>query len=63
MLEERPGVQLIQRFTRHFIVTEVVRNYYERCKAILVASPALVARLGLSLPQGTFMLDAVRFGL
>ena len=40
MLEERLGVRLIQRSTRHFVVTEIGRNYYERCKAMLVEAEA-----------------------
>jgi len=36
MLEERLGVRLIQRSTRHFSVTEVGHTYYEHCKAMLV---------------------------
>lgn len=40
MLEERLGARLIQRSTRHFVVTDVGRDYYERCKAMLVEADA-----------------------
>jgi DNA-binding transcriptional LysR family regulator len=40
MLEERLGVRLIQRSTRHFAVTEIGRTYYEHCKAMLVEAEA-----------------------
>lgn len=40
MLEERLGVRLIQRTTRHFSVTEVGQTYYEHCKAMLVEAEA-----------------------
>ncbi|WP_038495543.1 LysR family transcriptional regulator [Collimonas arenae] len=36
LLEERLGVRLLQRTTRHFSVTEVGQTYYEHCKAMLV---------------------------
>lgn len=39
-LEERLGVQLITRSTRRFSVTEVGRNYYQHCKAMLVEAEA-----------------------
>lgn len=35
LLEERLGVRLIQRTTRHFSVTEVGQTYYDHCKAML----------------------------
>ncbi|WP_075323392.1 LysR family transcriptional regulator [Acidithiobacillus albertensis] len=35
-LEERLGVRLIQRSTRHFTVTEIGQIYYTHCKAMLV---------------------------
>src|ERR1700731_4899218 len=34
-LEERPGVRLLNRTTRHVSATEVGQNYYERCLRIL----------------------------
>jgi DNA-binding transcriptional LysR family regulator len=40
MLEERLGVRLIQRSTRHFSVTELGQTYYEHCKAMLVEAEA-----------------------
>lgn len=40
LLEERLGVRLIQRSTRHFAVTEIGRSYYEHCKAMLVEAEA-----------------------
>lgn len=39
-LEERLGVRLIQRSTRHFSVTEIGQTYYEHCKAMLVEADA-----------------------
>ena len=43
MLEERLGVRLIQRSTRHFLVTEIGQNYYAHCKAMLVEADAAQA--------------------
>ncbi|MFJ2986243.1 LysR family transcriptional regulator [Collimonas sp. NPDC087041] len=40
LLEERLGVRLLQRTTRHFSVTEVGQTYYEHCKAMLVEADA-----------------------
>lgn len=39
-LEDRLGVRLIQRSTRHFSVTEIGQTYYEHCKAMLVEAEA-----------------------
>lgn len=39
-LEERLGVRLIQRSTRHFAVTEAGQIYYMHCKAMLVEAEA-----------------------
>lgn len=39
-LEERLGVRLIQRSTRHFAVTEIGQAYYSHCKAMLVEAEA-----------------------
>jgi len=39
-LEERLGVQLIQRSTRRFSVTEIGQIYYRHCKAMLVEAGA-----------------------
>ncbi len=40
LLEERLGVRLIQRSTRRFSVTEVGREYYRHCLAMLVEAEA-----------------------
>jgi DNA-binding transcriptional LysR family regulator len=40
LLEERLGVRLIQRSTRHFFLTEIGQNYYAHCKAMLVEAEA-----------------------
>ncbi|MGO4837609.1 LysR substrate-binding domain-containing protein, partial [Rhizobiaceae sp. 2RAB30] len=40
LLEERLDVRLIQRSTRHFAVTEVGREYYRHCVAMLVEADA-----------------------
>ena len=40
LLEERLGVRLIQRSTRHFSVTEIGQNYYAHCKAMLIEAEA-----------------------
>lgn len=40
LLEERLGVRLIQRSTRHFAVTDIGRSYHEHCKAMLVEAEA-----------------------
>lgn len=40
LLEERLGVRLIQRSTRHFSVTEVGRSFHAHCKAMLVEAEA-----------------------
>lgn len=39
-LEERLGVRLIQRSTRHFSVTEIGQTFYAHCKAMLVEAEA-----------------------
>ena len=43
LLEERLGVRLIQRSTRHFLMTEIGQNYYAHCKAMLVEADAAQA--------------------
>ena len=43
MLEDRLGVRLIQRSTRHFLTTEIGQNYYAHCKAMLVEADAAQA--------------------
>src|SRR5258705_3157355 len=40
LLEERLGVRLLQRSTRHFSVTEVGQTYYAHCKAMLTEAEA-----------------------
>lgn len=40
LLEERLGVRLIQRSSRRFTVTEIGREYYRRCVAMLVEAEA-----------------------
>ncbi|KQY14972.1 LysR family transcriptional regulator [Rhizobium sp. Root73] len=43
LLEERLGVRLIQRSSRHFSVTDLGREYYHRCLAVLVEAEAATA--------------------
>jgi DNA-binding transcriptional LysR family regulator len=40
LLEERLGVRLIQRSTRRFAVTEIGREYYHHCVAMMVEAEA-----------------------
>src|SRR3546814_12316849 len=40
ILEERLGVRLIQRSTRRFAVTEIGREYYRHCVAMVVEADA-----------------------
>lgn len=40
LLEERLGVRLLNRSSRHFSVTEIGREYYGRCVAMLVEAEA-----------------------
>jgi DNA-binding transcriptional LysR family regulator len=40
LLEERLGVRLIQRSTRRFAVTEIGREYYRHCVAMMVEAEA-----------------------
>lgn len=40
LLEERLGVRLIQRSSRHFQITEVGQQYFEHCRAMLVEADA-----------------------
>tara|TARA_R110000850_G_scaffold135112_3_gene256272 strand:- start:1077 stop:1985 length:909 start_codon:yes stop_codon:yes gene_type:complete len=40
VLEERLGVRLIQRSTRHFQVTEIGERYFEHCSAMLIEAEA-----------------------
>ena len=45
LLEERLGVRLIQRSSRHFAVTEVGQDYYRHCTAMLVEAEAAQAAI------------------
>jgi DNA-binding transcriptional LysR family regulator len=40
LLEERVGVRLIQRSTRHFAVTDIGREYYRHCSAVRIEAEA-----------------------
>lgn len=44
-LEERLGVRLIQRTTRHFEVTDIGQTFYQHCKAMLVEAEAAQASI------------------
>jgi DNA-binding transcriptional LysR family regulator len=54
LLEERLGVRLILRSTRHFSVTEIGQSYYAHCKAMLVEAEAAQEAIELtrSEPRG-----------
>lgn len=54
LLEERLGVRLIQRSTRHFSVTEVGQTFYAHCQAMLVEADAAAESIELtrSEPRG-----------
>lgn len=54
LLEERLGVRLLQRSTRHFSVTETGQEYYRHCVAMLVEAEAAreVIERNRSEPQG-----------
>lgn len=59
MLEERLGVRLLQRTTRHFSITDVGQSYYEHCKAMLVEAEAAQEAIELTraTPRGTVRLS------
>ena len=59
LLEERLGVRLIQRSTRHFSVTEVGQDYYRHCVAMLVEAEAAEAAVerSRSEPRGIVRLS------
>jgi DNA-binding transcriptional LysR family regulator len=40
LLEDRLGVRLVQRSTRRFAVTELGREYYRHCVAMLIEAEA-----------------------
>jgi DNA-binding transcriptional LysR family regulator len=48
LLEERLGVRLLQRTTRHFSVTEIGQTFYAHCKAMLVEADAAREAIELS---------------
>ncbi|UZF32366.1 LysR substrate-binding domain-containing protein [Ralstonia pseudosolanacearum] len=54
-LEAQYGVRLLQRSTRHFSVTEIGREFYERCLGVLVEADAAreIMERERSEPQGT----------
>lgn len=58
-LEERLGVRLIQRSTRHFSVTEIGQAYYRHCVAMMVEAEgaAEVIERNRSEPQGVVHLS------
>ncbi len=51
LLEERLGVRLIQRSTRHFSVTEVGQTFYAHCRAMLVEAEAAAESIELTRSQ------------
>jgi DNA-binding transcriptional LysR family regulator len=58
-LEERLGVRLLQRSTRHFSVTELGQEYYRHCQAVLVEAQAAqeVIERQRAEPQGILRLS------
>ena len=59
LLEERLGVRLLQRSTRHFSVTEVGQTFYAHCRAMLVEAEAAAESIELtrSQPRGVVRLS------
>lgn len=59
LLEERLGVRLLQRSTRHFSVTELGQEYYRHCVAMLVEVEAAQEAIerSRSQPQGIVRLS------
>jgi len=55
LLEERLGVRLIQRSSRHFSVTDMGQEFYRHCQAMLVEADAAQEAIELrrAEPQGT----------
>lgn len=59
LLEKQLGVRLIQRTTRHFLVSDVGREYYKHCLAMVMEADAaaeVIEKLK-SEPQGTIRLS------
>lgn len=58
LLEEQLGVRLIQRSTRHFLMTEVEHRYFEHCRAMLIEAEAARETIELlrSEPRGIIRL-------
>lgn len=54
LLEERLGVQLVLRSTRHFSVTEIGQTFYGHCRAMMVEAEAAEEAIALtrSEPRG-----------
>lgn len=59
LLEDRLGVRLIQRSTRRFSVTEIGREYYRHCVAMLVEAEAaqMVVDQSRAAPRGVIRLS------
>ncbi|KRG77879.1 LysR family transcriptional regulator [Stenotrophomonas ginsengisoli] len=59
LLEERLGVRLIQRSTRHFSVTDIGQTYYAHVRAMLIEAEAAGEAIELtrSQPRGTVRLS------
>ncbi|WP_449465333.1 LysR family transcriptional regulator [Stenotrophomonas humi] len=59
LLEERLGVRLLQRSTRHFSVTEVGQTFYTHCRAMLVEAEAAAESIEVtrSEPRGVVRLS------
>lgn len=59
LLEERLGVRLLQRTSRHFSVTDVGEEFYSHCRAMLVEAAAAHEAIELrkSDPQGQIRLS------
>lgn len=55
LLEQRLAVRLIQRSTRHFNVTDLGKNYYQHCKAMLIEAETAQELIDASKaePRGT----------
>lgn len=65
-LEEKLGVTLIQRNTRHLVLTDIGRGYLERCQRIIsdVEEADRAASNQHAKPQGTLRINsALSFGL